>query len=124
MIDGRHVAQAHDNDGLEDGEVGVSSAASLPAAPTRKGPWMQDGDVGRDHFVLEDVGAASARVLGRDQADGGGLRDAVDMKARGAIPTARRRTDPRPRLLVLATDRTALSEPRRDHRVSRHSPML
>ena len=82
-VDGSHVAEAQDDDGLELVEVGGGFEKLFGGAEEEGAVDAEERDVGRDDLALEVVGEAVADVGVVDGDDGGGFCHAADVKQGG-----------------------------------------
>ena len=62
-IDGRHVAQSENNDGLKIGQTGNNHVEFVGSAEQKRAVNPEDADVRRNVFVLQDVGVSFLNVL-------------------------------------------------------------
>ena len=82
-VDGGHVAEAQDDDGLEGVDVDGGFDELFCGSPQKRTVDAEQRDVGRNDAALEHVRQAVADVLFGDWGDGGGVCNAVDVEQRG-----------------------------------------
>ena len=82
-VDGRHVAQAQNDDGREGFKVGRCLDKFLCSSEEKRAVDAEQRDIGRQDAALEGVGQTVANVVVGYRRDGGGFGNAVDVDQRG-----------------------------------------
>src|ERR1700728_1881838 len=82
-VEGSHIAQAEDHNTGKSDEVFGSFLEFLRCSEEKRSVNTEDGDIGRDFFVLQDMRLAIAEVVGCDGFDGGGFGNAIDVEQGG-----------------------------------------